>query len=136
MKTDPTSVAFRATILQGGKTATLGDFWQHALVAEGSVDAAVDARLATWDYAALVPIVEEVGGRTRRRPATPEGASRDLERVAARRVARAPESGVASGTRVRALAQGLATSRWAISSMLTRGRCTISATSILRSPTQ
>lgn len=41
----------------------LGDFWQHALVAEGSVDAAVDARLAPWDYAALVPILEEAGGR-------------------------------------------------------------------------
>jgi histidinol-phosphatase len=27
------------------------------------VDAAIDARLATWDYAALIPIVEEAGGR-------------------------------------------------------------------------
>jgi histidinol-phosphatase len=42
---------------------SLGDFWQHALVAEGSMDAAVDARLALWDYAALVPILEEAGGR-------------------------------------------------------------------------
>jgi histidinol-phosphatase len=42
---------------------SLGDFWQHALVAEGSVDAAVDARLASWDYSALVPIMEEAGGR-------------------------------------------------------------------------
>lgn len=42
---------------------SLGDFWQHALVADGSVDAAVDARLAHWDYLALVPIVEEGGGR-------------------------------------------------------------------------
>jgi histidinol-phosphatase len=42
---------------------SFGDFWQHALVAEGSIDAAVDARLAPWDYAALVPIVEEAGGR-------------------------------------------------------------------------
>lgn len=42
---------------------SLGDFWQHALVAEGSADAAVDARLAAWDYSALVPIVEEAGGR-------------------------------------------------------------------------
>jgi histidinol-phosphatase len=42
---------------------SFGDFWQHALVAEGSTDAAVDARLAPWDYAALVPIVEEAGGR-------------------------------------------------------------------------
>ena len=40
-----------------------GDFWQHMLVAEGSLDAAVDARLAVWDYAPLVPIVEEAGGR-------------------------------------------------------------------------
>lgn len=41
----------------------LGDFWQHVLVADGSLDAAVDARLNLWDYAALVPIVEEAGGR-------------------------------------------------------------------------
>jgi histidinol-phosphatase len=40
-----------------------GDFWQHMLVAEGAVDAAVDARLARWDIAALVPVVEEAGGR-------------------------------------------------------------------------
>ncbi len=44
-------------------TRALGDFWQHMLVAEGSVDAAVDAHLAPWDYAALIPIVEEAGGR-------------------------------------------------------------------------
>jgi histidinol-phosphatase len=43
---------------------SLGDFWQHALVAEGSVDAAVDARLSPWDYSALVPILEEAGGRS------------------------------------------------------------------------
>jgi len=41
----------------------LGDFWQTALVAEGAFDAAVDARLALWDYAPLVPLVEEAGGR-------------------------------------------------------------------------
>jgi histidinol-phosphatase len=41
----------------------LGDFWQHVLVADGSLDAAVDARLNLWDYAALVSIVEEAGGR-------------------------------------------------------------------------
>jgi len=41
---------------------SLGDFWQHALIAEGSVDAAVDARLAPWDYSALVPVLEEAGG--------------------------------------------------------------------------
>jgi histidinol-phosphatase len=42
----------------------LGDFWQHVLVAEGSLDAAVDAKLALWDYAAVALIVEEAGGRT------------------------------------------------------------------------
>ena len=41
----------------------LGDFWQHVLVAEGALDAAVDAELALWDYAALEPIVIEAGGR-------------------------------------------------------------------------
>jgi histidinol-phosphatase len=40
-----------------------GDFWQHMLVAEGVLDAAVDAELAVWDRAALEPIVEEAGGR-------------------------------------------------------------------------
>jgi len=40
-----------------------GDFWQHVLVAEGAVDAAVDADLALWDHAALEPIVLESGGR-------------------------------------------------------------------------
>ena len=40
-----------------------GDFWQHVLVAEGSVDAALDAELAIWDYAAPALIVTEAGGR-------------------------------------------------------------------------
>src|SRR5262249_54106647 len=39
-----------------------GDFWQHMLVAEGILDAAVDSELAVWDRAALAPIVEEAGG--------------------------------------------------------------------------
>jgi histidinol-phosphatase len=41
----------------------LGDFWQHVLVAEGALDAAVDAGLALWDYAAVTIVVEEAGGR-------------------------------------------------------------------------
>jgi histidinol-phosphatase len=39
------------------------DAWAHLLVAEGAVDVAVEDRLAPWDIAALVPIVEEAGGR-------------------------------------------------------------------------
>ena len=42
----------------------LGDFWSHMLVAEGALDAAVDASLKLWDYAAVVPIVTEAGGRS------------------------------------------------------------------------
>lgn len=40
-----------------------GDFWGHMLVARGAVDVMVDPVVATWDFAALVPIVEEAGGR-------------------------------------------------------------------------
>lgn len=40
-----------------------GDFWQHMLVAEGAVDAAIDAvGVSSYDLAALLPIVEEAGG--------------------------------------------------------------------------
>jgi histidinol-phosphatase len=40
-----------------------GDFWQHCLVAEGSVDVACDRVLQVWDYAPVQLIVEEAGGR-------------------------------------------------------------------------
>jgi histidinol-phosphatase len=41
-----------------------GDFWQHMLVAEGAIDIAVDAiGLGPYDIAALIPIVQEAGGR-------------------------------------------------------------------------
>jgi histidinol-phosphatase len=39
-----------------------GDFWGHLLVGRGSMDAMLEPSLAVWDYAALVPIVEEAGG--------------------------------------------------------------------------
>ena len=42
----------------------LGDFWAHMLVAEGAVDAAVDAvGVKEWDLAPVQVIVEEAGGR-------------------------------------------------------------------------
>jgi len=40
-----------------------GDFWQHMLVAEGLIDAAAELDLQPYDVAAIVPIVEEAGGR-------------------------------------------------------------------------
>ncbi len=45
------------------RTRGLGDFWQHMLVAEGAFDIAIDPVVALWDIAALVPIIEEAGGR-------------------------------------------------------------------------
>ena len=40
-----------------------GDFWQHMLVAQGSVDVAIEPEVELWDLAALQVIVEEAGGR-------------------------------------------------------------------------
>jgi histidinol-phosphatase len=45
------------------RTRGIGDFWQHLLVAEGAFDIAVDPIVSLWDIAALIPIVEEAGGR-------------------------------------------------------------------------
>ena len=40
-----------------------GDFWSHMMVAEGVADIAAEPVLESYDMAALVPIVEEAGGR-------------------------------------------------------------------------
>jgi histidinol-phosphatase len=46
------------------RTRAFGDFWSHMLVADGSVDISAEVGgLALWDVAALLPIVEEAGGR-------------------------------------------------------------------------
>jgi histidinol-phosphatase len=43
---------------------SLGGFWQHMLVAEGSIEAALDLHSKAWDLAPLALIVEEAGGRS------------------------------------------------------------------------
>jgi histidinol-phosphatase len=40
-----------------------GDFWAYCLVAAGSTDAVVEARLNAWDLAAVRAVVEAAGGR-------------------------------------------------------------------------
>jgi len=45
------------------ETRAFGDFWQHCLVAEGTIDLAVEPEASVWDLAALQVIVEEAGGR-------------------------------------------------------------------------
>ena len=56
------------------RTRGIGDFWQHLLVAEGAFDIAIDPIVALWDIAALVPIIEEAGGRW-----TSVGGQRDVD---------------------------------------------------------
>jgi histidinol-phosphatase len=48
-----------ATALQRG----WGDCYGHCLVATGRADIMLDPRMNPWDCAALIPIVQEAGGR-------------------------------------------------------------------------
>ena len=43
---------------------SFGGFWQHMLVAEGAIEAALDWTSKPWDLAPLGIIVEEAGGRS------------------------------------------------------------------------
>jgi histidinol-phosphatase len=43
---------------------SFGGFWQHMLVAEGAVEAALDWTSKPWDLAPLILIVQEAGGRS------------------------------------------------------------------------
>jgi len=42
---------------------TWGDCYGYALVATGRADVMVDSKLSPWDCAAIVPIIQEAGGR-------------------------------------------------------------------------
>jgi histidinol-phosphatase len=55
--------AFRALAARAPMERGFGDFWQHMLVAEGSVEFALDPVVSLWDLAAVQLIVEEAGGR-------------------------------------------------------------------------
>ena len=45
------------------RTRAYGEFWSYMLVAEGALDIAAEFDLQPYDMAALIPIVEEAGGR-------------------------------------------------------------------------
>jgi histidinol-phosphatase len=45
------------------RTRAYGDFWSYMLLAEGTLDIVAEHDLKIYDIAALVPIVEEAGGR-------------------------------------------------------------------------
>lgn len=54
------------------RSRAFGDFWSHMLVADGSVDIAIEVGgLAPWDLAALQVVVEEAGGRFTDRDGVP-----------------------------------------------------------------
>ncbi len=56
---EPLHQLFKAARLR----RTWGDAYGYVLVASGSADLMVDPRLAIWDLAALIPVIEEAGGK-------------------------------------------------------------------------
>jgi histidinol-phosphatase len=54
---------FEQFAARSSRARGFGDFWGPVLVARGSMDVMVEPALNEWDYSALVPIVEEAGGR-------------------------------------------------------------------------
>ena len=56
--------AFLALARRCWRARGFGDFWAHMLVADGSIDIAIEVGgLAIWDLAAVKIVVEEAGGR-------------------------------------------------------------------------
>ena len=55
---------FAALIRESNRFRFISDCVQHALVAQGRVDAAIDTIMNPWDICAIVPCVEEAGGVT------------------------------------------------------------------------
>ncbi|NIO27187.1 MAG: histidinol-phosphatase [Candidatus Latescibacteria bacterium] len=54
---------FQALMNMAKRTRGFGDFYQHALVAEGAGELAIDPVVRPWDIAAVQVIVEEAGGK-------------------------------------------------------------------------
>jgi histidinol-phosphatase len=57
-------VKIRAMLDAARSGRSLGGYWQHMLVAEGAIEAALDWTSKPWDLAPLAIIVEEAGGRS------------------------------------------------------------------------
>src|SRR6266404_5829036 len=54
----------RALVDAARNSRSFGGFWQHMLVAEGAIEAALDWTSKPWDLAPLGIMVEEAGGRS------------------------------------------------------------------------
>ena len=46
-----------------GRSRAIGDMWSYMLLAEGAIDIVTEFDLKPYDMAALIPIIEEAGGR-------------------------------------------------------------------------
>ena len=57
-------VKIRALVDAAHNSRSFGGFWQHMLVAEGAIEAALDWTSKPWDLAPLGIMVEEAGGRS------------------------------------------------------------------------
>ena len=54
---------FDEVVANTSRSRGLGDFWGHMLVARGAAHIMVEPTLKPWDVVALIPIIEEAGGR-------------------------------------------------------------------------
>jgi histidinol-phosphatase len=59
---NPPSFKLSSVIPKSRKFRVIADCVQHALVAQGRIDAAIDPVMNPWDIAALIPCIEEAGG--------------------------------------------------------------------------
>jgi histidinol-phosphatase len=59
----PREPAFQALLSATRRSRGFGDFWGHMLVARGAADFMIEPELRIWDWASVVIIVEEAGGR-------------------------------------------------------------------------
>jgi histidinol-phosphatase len=58
----PNAHGVQQLMSEARRTRGFGDAWAHMLVARGSADVMVERELNTWDWAAVVVVVEEAGG--------------------------------------------------------------------------
>jgi histidinol-phosphatase len=49
--------------LAAWRSRAYGDFYGYMLLAEGALDIMIEAELSLWDVAALIPIIQEAGGK-------------------------------------------------------------------------
>jgi histidinol-phosphatase len=59
----PRHARFLDLVAGAERNRGFGDFWGHMLVARGAAEVMVEAELYEWDYAPLMVIVSEAGGR-------------------------------------------------------------------------